>query len=126
MRMTPSKRPRAIIRSPAVIDECSRRPDSGSAYVMASRVSSRTRARCRAASPPINTNGLEKWLIELDVDVQRLCAAPRFQRRLGVRAEDTDLLDRLRRARSAEPRRTVGGDEDQRNARVVRLDRRRQ
>src|SRR5687768_14186077 len=123
MRMTPSKRPRGIIRSPAVIDECSRRPESGSAYVMASRVSSRTRARCRAASPPINTSGLEKRLIELDVEVQRTRAAPRFQRRFRVHAEETDLLDRLRRARSTESRRPVRGDENQRNARVIRLDR---
>ena len=47
---------------------------------------------------------------------------PRLERRLGVDAENADLLDRLRRPRSAITLRAIRGDEDERRTRVVRFD----
>src|SRR5437764_5244513 len=134
MRMTRSGLARAIIRSPAVMARCaidgsSRNPESGSAYTGAPRRStkSRTRARSPAARPPritMERSLIDQRFIELDIDAQRADARPRCRIARGVDAEDRLLLDGLRRAGAAVARRTVGGDEDERQAGVVRLDRR--
>ncbi len=70
------------------------------------------------------TNRAQRFLFELHVQMQRSRAAPRLELRLRVHPEQSHLLDRLRRARAAKARRTVGGDQHERQSRVVRLDRR--
>src|SRR4051794_29330225 len=93
----------------------SRNPDNGSAYTVAFATNARTRARSSRAKPPRITSGLfiDQRLVELDVDVPR-----------AVNAEQIHLLDRLRRAGTAEARGTIGRDHEQRQSRVMRLDQR--